>query len=89
MKFKTIAYFVVLGMSVNLLWVCNAHAYLDPGAGSALLQGLLAALAAIAVVAKLYWHRVLRFLGIRKSKTDMEQTTTPGEQIKSKDNKNV
>lgn len=89
MKFKNIVGLVVLGVFVNLLWVCEAHAYLDPGAGSALLQGLLAALAAIAVVAKLYWHRILRFLGIRKSKTGAEQTMMQGEQEKSEKNKNA
>lgn len=44
----------------------NAFAYLDPGTGSAVLQGVLGALAAIAVVLKLYWHRFLRMLGFRK-----------------------
>jgi hypothetical protein len=89
MKFKTIACLVLLGMSVNLLWVRDAHAYLDPGAGSALLQGLLAAVAAIAVVAKLYWHRLLRFFGFRKLMTNIEQTTTQDDQKKSKDNKSA
>jgi hypothetical protein len=44
----------------------NAFAYLDPGTGSALLQGILGAVAAIAMVLKLYWHRLLRVLGLRK-----------------------
>lgn len=44
----------------------NAFAYLDPGTGSAVLQGILGALAAIVVVLKLYWHRFLRMLGLRK-----------------------
>ncbi len=34
------------------------QAYLDPGSGSMLLQVLLGGVAAIGVVAKLYWHRV-------------------------------
>ena len=45
----------------------SAHAYLDPGSGSAILQGIIGALAAIGITLKLYWHRVLRFLGIRKA----------------------
>jgi len=44
----------------------SAHAYLDPGTGSALVQGLIAAIAAIGITLKLYWHRVLVFLGIRE-----------------------
>lgn len=43
-----------------------AQAYIDPGSGSMILQGLLAALAAIAVTAKLWWHRLLVLLHIRK-----------------------
>ena len=50
----------------------NAFAYLDPGTGSAILQGILGALAAIAVVLKLYWHRFLRMLGLRKDTVKKE-----------------
>lgn len=57
--------FVVLG--IMLLFLSgNAHAYLDPGSGSAILQGILGALAALAITLKLYWHRLLRFFGLRK-----------------------
>jgi hypothetical protein len=41
-------------------------AYLDPGSGSMILQIIAGGLAAVAVTAKLYWNRVLRFLRIRK-----------------------
>ena len=44
------------------VWVClaapEAHAYLDPGTGSMLLQALLGGVAAVGVIAKLYWRRV-------------------------------
>lgn len=43
-----------------------AHAYLDPGTGSLILQGLIAGIVAAGVVARLYWHRLLKLLGIRK-----------------------
>lgn len=43
-----------------------AYAYIDPGSGSMILQGILAAVAAIAVTAKLWWHRLLVLLRIRK-----------------------
>ena len=35
-----------------------AEAYLDPGAGSLLLQVLLGGIAAAGVVARLFWHRL-------------------------------
>lgn len=53
----------------------NAFAYLDPGTGSAMLQGILGALAAVAMVLKLYWHRLLRLLGLRKDVAKKEEHT--------------
>ena len=35
-----------------------AHAYLDPGTGSLLLQGALAAIATVGFAAKLHWYRI-------------------------------
>ena len=62
----------------------NAYAYLDPGTGSVLIQGVLAGLAAIVITGKLYWYRLLRLFGIRKSKNDNEQTDTSDKQDDSK-----
>jgi hypothetical protein len=43
------------------LAVCpqSAWAYLDPGVGSAVLQGILAAIVSAGVVLKMYWHQLL------------------------------
>ncbi len=41
-------------------------AYLDAGSGSLIVQILVGGVAAIAVTAKLYWHRLLTFLRIRR-----------------------
>jgi hypothetical protein len=43
-----------------------AEAYLDPGSGSMLLQVLLGGVAGVAVIAKLYWGRLLSLFGIRR-----------------------
>jgi hypothetical protein len=44
-----------------LLSSAPAFAYIDPGTGSALIQGIIAAIAAIGVTLKLYWHRIVKF----------------------------
>jgi len=49
-----------------------AYAYIDPGSGSMILQGIFAAVAAIAVTAKLWWHRLLVLLRIRKRSSTAE-----------------
>jgi hypothetical protein len=38
-------------------------AYLDPGSGSLLVQGLVAGVASVVVMAKVYWRRAKRFMG--------------------------
>jgi hypothetical protein len=44
-----------------------AHAYLDPGTGSIILQGLLAVIAGSAVTLRLYWSKVKGFFGRGKT----------------------
>jgi len=41
-------------------------AYIDGGTASLLIQAIAGGVAAVAVIAKLYWGRLLRFLRIRK-----------------------
>ena len=67
-------------LALALLFPTSAYAYLDPGAGSALIQGILGAVAAIGVALKLYWHRILKFLGLRKSKDEVGAKASQGEQ---------
>jgi hypothetical protein len=50
-------------------------AYLDPGSGSMILQILAGGVAAIAVTAKLYWSRLLKFLRIRKDEEPTPEQT--------------
>lgn len=38
-------------------------AYLDPGSGSLLVQGLVAGVASVVVMGKVYWRRAKRFMG--------------------------
>lgn len=78
--------FVLFG----LLLLSDAHAYLDPGSGSAILQGVLGALAAIALTLKLYWHRFLRLIGLRKSSDqDLDSTSTSARSEQKSGNDNA
>ncbi len=47
-----------------------AYAYLDPGTGSILLQGLVAAVAGGIVAARLYWSKVKGFLSFGAKKDE-------------------
>jgi hypothetical protein len=52
--------------------VTHLVAYLDPGSGTLLLQGLVAGVATAAVMAKVYWRRAKRFLGLGRDEPGEE-----------------
>ncbi|MGI9332090.1 MAG: hypothetical protein ACR2RL_02935 [Gammaproteobacteria bacterium] len=54
-----------------------AHAYLDPGTGSIILQGLIAVIAGAAVAGKLYWSRLVAFFRGEAS-PDVAKDEAPG-----------
>lgn len=47
-----------------------AHAYLDAGSISMALQVTIGAIASALMVGKLYFHRIMGFLGLRKGPSD-------------------
>jgi hypothetical protein len=48
-------------------------AYLDPGSGSVILQALVGGVAAVAVTAKLWWHRFTKLF--RRNKDEPQRPT--------------
>ena len=44
--------------------------YLDPGSGSMILQMIAGGAAAVAVTGKLYWRRLKRLVGLKKTSDD-------------------
>lgn len=56
-----------------LLMERAAFAYLDPGTGSLFLQLLLGGVAGLAVIAKLYWRRLLSFLGVSHQNDSVDE----------------
>ena len=66
---------ILILVSITALWflllsTSPTYAYLDPGSGSMMLQVLLGGVAALVVILKLYWRRVLTLFGIDKKKKE-------------------
>ena len=57
-------YFLIFFCTFNT----NAHAYIDPGLGSIILQGIIAAVAATSLTIKIYWQKIKNFFKKKKSK---------------------
>jgi len=60
-------------LTLLVLLACRpAYAYLDPGTGSLLIQGLLATLAAVSAALAAFWSQIRRFLtGRRRAKPEV------------------
>ncbi len=70
---------VILG-SISIFHSGPALAYLDPGTGSIILQGLLAAFAMIAAAGSMFWRRIketISSLFSRKGSPPGEPTRDP------------
>lgn len=61
----------------------SAHAYLDPGTGSMILQGIIAGIAVAGLTLKNYWYRVKAYFG-KETPTSLldaeDEPTKPGDQ---------
>jgi hypothetical protein len=71
--------FAGASMFILVAGVAPAHAYLDPGNGSMLLQLLVGGLAGLLVMGKVLWHRALVWLRLRTpdSVADQSQDARP------------
>ena len=54
-----------------------AYAYLDPGTGSMILQGIIAGLAMISMTFKMWWYKLISIFK-RSNKLDQEIDDNPG-----------
>ena len=52
---------VLAFLAASLSYAAPAFAYLDPGTGSIILQGIIATVAGMLVAGRLYWQRVKAF----------------------------
>ena len=68
--FNLMKYFIILSsiFFLDFIFYTNAFAYIDPGTGSILLQGLIGAIAAGGAAISLYWSKIKAFFTKRKKK---------------------
>ena len=76
MKKKINHYFIYL--FVYFLFSNNAHAYLDPGSGSIILQALIAFLAGVGTFISVYWKKIKNLISnilqkIKKNKNNKKK----------------
>lgn len=70
---------------LTLTFSKSAYAYLDPGTGSVMLQGLLAGIVSGLAIVKIYWQRLKSFfMGIFTKKNSVEKNNDipPSDQLK-------
>jgi hypothetical protein len=63
---------MAVGMAAGMS-TSSAHAYLDPGTGSIILQLLLGGMAGLALAVRLYWHRFLSLIGLRRQVAESDR----------------
>lgn len=59
-------------VSICLLMPRLALAYVDPGTGSFVIQGIMAAVVGVAVAVKMFWHRIKKALGMKVDRDESE-----------------
>jgi membrane protein implicated in regulation of membrane protease activity len=75
---RRLSYLIGLPAAVLVWTAMPAHAYLDPGTGSMILQVLLGGFAGLALAGKLYWRRFLEVIGVRtETPEDAEPADAP------------
>jgi hypothetical protein len=70
----------LLIVAALLISTDDAHAYLDPGTGSILLQGLIAGIAAASFAIGGYWTKVKTFFSGPKGRKTQGRPADPPEQ---------
>jgi hypothetical protein len=69
-----------MAVVVLLLSAADAHAYLDAGTGSMLVQLLAGGVAGLLVLLRLYWRRLAVFLGFSAAEQGEERYSDAGDE---------
>jgi len=67
------ARFFALFLLINIATVAQAHAYLDPGTGSIMLQAIIGGVAAALFVGRSYLYRFKMWLGLAPKAADLNK----------------
>ena len=60
-------FFLIISLLTSFS-VLDAYAYIDPGTGSIIIQGLIGALVGVAITLKIYWYKLKeRFSKVSKN----------------------
>jgi hypothetical protein len=73
---RRVAGALLIGFAITVAYPTDAHAYLDPGTGSMIIQGVIAATAGSIYLLKVYWRKV-KGLFARGSAEEAELAVTP------------
>lgn len=68
-----------IATALFLIWHTPAHAYLDPGTGSMILQGIIGAAVGGLIALKLYWARLKNFLSTRHTRRATDDRDQPSD----------
>ena len=60
---------------ITVLYAAPAYAYLDPGTGSLLIQGIIASIAAAGAIVRLYWHRIISVFRSQKPEDEKPEAS--------------
>lgn len=64
----------IVTLTVLFLLPRSAHAYLDAGTGSMVIQALVAGVAAGLVILRAYWSRIKGFFGKKSAESTVDDT---------------
>lgn len=60
---------ITIGVCALFFFTTNAHAYLDPGTGSVILQAVIAAAVGALFAVKIWWTRIKQFFRRKSSRS--------------------
>ena len=86
MKISNLINIHCFSLVITLIFTQNAYAYLDPGTGSILIQGLIAAIAGGLFTLRMYWQRIKNFFSKGSNIAQEDSSTDDKSNIDSIDN---